>query len=182
MGWPLPLCSEPQSPLLQNRVVQGVVVRNEGMQNRTERNPRLAPRKSVLGKSSVAFVIIKGFITGLTESQAQICDSQAGAPFMERQCDPPILWAPVAAVDLRECARSATVGAGCAHSALRRSRRGPSWVGSGCPAFSLPHLRPPPFSSTSWFTAPKYRPFLTLELFSRLRGTGVARTFLLLIG
>ena len=92
-------CSEPQSPLLQNRVVQGVVVRKEGVQNRTERNPRLAPRKSVLGKSSMAFVIIKGFITGLTESQAQIRDSQAGAPLMEGQCDPPVLWPPVTALD-----------------------------------------------------------------------------------
>lgn len=98
-GGPLPLCSEPRSPLLQNRVMQGVVVRNEGMQNRTERNPRLAPRKSVLGKSSMAFVIIKGFITGLTESQAQIRDSQAGALLMEGQCDPPVLWAPVTALD-----------------------------------------------------------------------------------
>lgn len=160
------------------RVVQGVVVRNEGVQNRTERTPRLAPRKSVLGKSPMAFVIIKGIITGLLESQAQICDAQAGAPFVEGQCYPPVLWAPVTALDLRECTRNAAVGAGCVHSALHRSKRGPSWAGSGCPAFSLPHLCPPPFSRTSWFTAPKYRPFPTLELFSRLRGTGVARTFL----
>lgn len=175
VGWPRP-------PLLQKRVVQGVVVRNEGMQNRTERNLTLAPRKSVLGKSPVAFIIIKGVITGLMESQAQIRDAQAGAPFVEGQRYPPVLWAPVTALDLRECTRSAAVGAGCAHSALRRSRRGPSWAGSGCPAFSLRHLCPPPFSRTSWFTAPKYRPFPTLELFSCLRGTGVARTFLFLTG
>lgn len=47
----------------------------------------------------MAFVIIKGFITGLTESQAQIRDSQAGAPLMEGQCDPPVLWPPVTALD-----------------------------------------------------------------------------------
>lgn len=39
VGWPPPLCSEPRLPLLQNRVVQ-VVVRDEGMENQTERNPR----------------------------------------------------------------------------------------------------------------------------------------------
>ncbi|KAI4532959.1 hypothetical protein MG293_015978, partial [Ovis ammon polii] len=115
----LMLCGEkavricpPESGLeAQKRVVQGVVVRNEGMQNRTERNLTLVPRKSVLGKSPVAFIIIKGVITGLMESQAQIRDAQAGAPFVEGQCYPPVLWAPVTALDLRECTRSAAVGA-----------------------------------------------------------------------
>lgn len=136
----------------------------------------------MLGKSSVAFVIIKGFIIGLMESQAQMCDSQVGAPFMEGQCYPPVLWAPVTALGLRECTHIAVVGGGCAHSARPRSRRGPSRAGSGCRAFSSSHLHPLPFSCTSWFTAPRYRPFPTLELFSCLRRTGVARTFLFLIG
>ena len=181
VGWPPPLCSGPRLPLLQNGAVQGVVMRDEGMENQTERNLRPAPRKSVLGKSSVAFVIIQGFIIGLMESQAQMCDSQVGAPFVEGPVLPTRPVGPVTALGLRECTHVAVVGGGCAHSARPRSRRGPYRAGSGCRAFFSSHLRPPPFSCTSWFTAPRYRSFPTLELFSCLR-TGVARTFLFLIG
>lgn len=161
---------------LQKKVVQGVVVRNGGMQNRTERNLTLAPRSQCSGKSPVAFIIIKGVITGLMESQAQIRDAQAGAPFVEASdthpsCGPTSrllicgnahavsLWVPAVRTQPSASARAL----------LGRLR---------LPCFLLASSLPASFSRTSWFTAPKYRPFPTLELFSCLRGTGVARTFL----
>lgn len=65
IGWPATtarLCGlAPQLSSPAEESWAGAVVRNKGMQNRTGRGTwTLVPRKSVLGKSPVAFIIKEG--------------------------------------------------------------------------------------------------------------------------